>query len=225
MGAACAARLVDIVDVVLLVDRDEHARGTDRAPARTQPRRTLRRRHHRCRRTGTPGRPRRPTSARCARYHTRRASRRRWPTGTTCLQVDLVGSALLVEALLPLVTAGTAMVFFASIAPLIPLGDVDAAAAAALDDPLNPQLFDRLHDTLGPTIEDSGLAYMWAKRGVLRLVRREAIRMGRKGGRICSVSPGIIDTPMGRQEDAARAIPTHSSCNTRRWVAKVGPRK
>lgn len=31
-----------------------------------------------------------------------------------------------------------------------------------------------------------------------------SIRFGRRGARVCSVSPGIIDTPMGRQESAAR---------------------
>ena len=45
---------------------------------------------------------------------------------------------------------------------------------------------------------------MIAKRGVQRLVRREAVRFGRLGARINSVSPGIIDTPMGRQEAAAQ---------------------
>jgi NAD(P)-dependent dehydrogenase (short-subunit alcohol dehydrogenase family) len=44
------------------------------------------------------------------------------------------------------------------------------------------------------------MAYTWAKRGVQRLVRREAAAFGRLGARICSVTPGIIDTPMGRQE-------------------------
>ncbi len=77
-------------------------------------------------------------------------------------------------------------------------------ADSALDDPLDPHLLDRLRDIVGPSIEDSGLAYTWAKRGVHRLVQREAERIGRRGGRICSVSPGMIDTPMGRQEAAAR---------------------
>ena len=53
------------------------------------------------------------------------------------------------------------------------------------------------------------MAYMWAKRGVHRLVRREAVRFGRAGARICSVSPGIIDTAMGRQE--AAAYPTNDT--------------
>ncbi len=50
------------------------------------------------------------------------------------------------------------------------------------------------------------MAYAWAKRGVQRLVCREAVRWGRAGGRICSVSPGIIDTPQGRQEAAAQPL-------------------
>jgi NAD(P)-dependent dehydrogenase (short-subunit alcohol dehydrogenase family) len=59
---------------------------------------------------------------------------------------------------------------------------------------------------VGPSIEHSGAAYTWAKHGVLRLVRREAVRLGPAGARICSLSPGLIDTPMGRREAAAQPI-------------------
>ena len=59
-----------------------------------------------------------------------------------------------------------------------------------------------MHDALGDSVEDTGLAYMWAKRGVHRLVNHEAIRLGPLGARICSVSPGLIDTPMNEQEMA-----------------------
>jgi NAD(P)-dependent dehydrogenase (short-subunit alcohol dehydrogenase family) len=120
------------------------------------------------------------------------------------LTVDLVGTARLCAALSPLATAGTAFVCFASIAPLLAPYEPHAAAEAALADPLDPGLLDRLHGALGSTIEDSGMAYVWAKRGVQRLVQREAMSLGRRGARICSVTPGIIDTPMGRQEAAAR---------------------
>ena len=34
----------------------------------------------------------------------------------------------------------------------------------------------------------------------MRLVAREAVAWGARGARICSISPGIIDTPQGRQE-------------------------
>jgi NAD(P)-dependent dehydrogenase (short-subunit alcohol dehydrogenase family) len=50
------------------------------------------------------------------------------------------------------------------------------------------------------------MAYTWANRGVHRLVRREAGPFGRSGARICSVTPGIIDTPQGRQEAEAHDI-------------------
>ena len=63
---------------------------------------------------------------------------------------------------------------------------------------------EKIRDAVGPEIEDPGMAYTWSKRGVHRLVRREAVPFGQVGARICSVTPGIIDTPMGRQEAAAR---------------------
>jgi NAD(P)-dependent dehydrogenase (short-subunit alcohol dehydrogenase family) len=40
-----------------------------------------------------------------------------------------------------------------------------------------------------------------SKRGVQRLVRRHACEWGAKCGRIVSISPGIIDTGMGRLEN------------------------
>ncbi|MFI1708684.1 SDR family oxidoreductase [Streptomyces griseoruber] len=118
------------------------------------------------------------------------------------LIVDLVGTALLHEALRPLVTRGTAMVCFASMsADLVP-AEPPEAAEDALGEPLDPRFLDRLRAALGPSVEEPGTAYTWAKHGVRRLVRREAVRIGALGGRVCSVSPGIIGTPQGRQEAA-----------------------
>jgi NAD(P)-dependent dehydrogenase (short-subunit alcohol dehydrogenase family) len=114
--------------------------------------------------------------------------------------VDLVGTALLVDALRPLATVGTAIVCFASISASLAIPDVDQPADGALDEPLDADFLDRVREAIGPDLEDSGMAYTWAKRGVHRLVRREAAAYGRAGARICSVTPGIIDTPMGRQE-------------------------
>lgn len=126
------------------------------------------------------------------------------------LDVDLVGTALVIDALTPYVTAGTAAVCFASMAAhLMAAGTtVDAAVDAVLDDPLRDGFLDALRGAVGPGIEDSGLAYGWAKRGVQRLVRRTAVEWGPRGGRICSISPGMIDTPQGRQEAAAQPAMT-----------------
>ncbi|MES5817681.1 SDR family oxidoreductase [Streptomyces sp. RG80] len=116
------------------------------------------------------------------------------------LTVDLVGTALLAEALRPLATTGTATVCFASMAAHIGIPEPDPAADAALADPLAADFPDRLRGALGPAVEDPGVAYSWAKRGVHRLVRREAVRVGPVGARVCSVSPGIVATPQGLRE-------------------------
>jgi NAD(P)-dependent dehydrogenase (short-subunit alcohol dehydrogenase family) len=112
-------------------------------------------------------------------------------------QVNLVGSARVVHAFADAVGPGTAAVLFASSAGhlISPPPDV----AAVLDDPLAPDLLDRLRDR-GVDVSEPGLAYGYSKAGVMRLARRTAAPWWARGARITSVSPGIIDTPMGRQE-------------------------
>ena len=208
MGAACAARLVDLVDVAILVDTNED--GVAEAA------RTLSAENHRADVEPlcidiTDGDGLQRLASRVSELGSLRAVAHAAGISPTMadwravVTVDLAGTAMLIDTLFPLVNTGTAIVCFASIAPLLASGDVDAAVGAALDDPLDPNLLDRLHAALGTEIEDSGHAYFWAKRGVHRLVQREAVRFGRAGARICSVSPGIIDTPMNRQESAARS--------------------
>jgi NAD(P)-dependent dehydrogenase (short-subunit alcohol dehydrogenase family) len=73
-----------------------------------------------------------------------------------------------------------------------------------VDDPLSADLLDRVHEAIGPAVEDPGLAYVWAKRGVQRFAQQEAVRLGPVGARVCSISPGIVDTPQGQQEAASQ---------------------
>jgi NAD(P)-dependent dehydrogenase (short-subunit alcohol dehydrogenase family) len=122
------------------------------------------------------------------------------------LTVDLIGTAMLAEALRPLATVGTALVCFSSMAARLGASESVPAVDALLDDPLADGFLDHLRDTFGPNLEDTGLAYAWAKRGVQRLVRREAVRLGPVGARVCSISPGMIDTPQGRQEAESHPI-------------------
>jgi NAD(P)-dependent dehydrogenase (short-subunit alcohol dehydrogenase family) len=122
------------------------------------------------------------------------------------VRVDLVGSALVVDALTPFVEAGTAAVCFASMAALLLVPEGAPEVDPLLDDPLRASLLDDLRAAAGPGIEDPGVAYAWAKRGVQRLVRRTAVDWGTRGARICSISPGMIDTPQGRQEAAAQPM-------------------
>lgn len=50
------------------------------------------------------------------------------------------------------------------------------------------------------TLRCDATSYMLAKRGVMRLAERLAKPWGAKGGRVVAISPGLIDTAMGRLE-------------------------
>jgi NAD(P)-dependent dehydrogenase (short-subunit alcohol dehydrogenase family) len=120
----------------------------------------------------------------------------------TMFTVNLVGTAHLVDAFTPLVGDGSVAVCFASSsAHQVP---DDAALAAIVEDPRAPDLLERL----SAHITESGFGYAWSKRGVVQLVQQTAVAWGPLGARICSVSPGIIETPMGKQELAQQPMMT-----------------
>lgn len=118
--------------------------------------------------------------------------------GHRIFEVNLVALSKLLTAFEPTLTSGSAAVVFSSMSGhMMPADDrVDAI----LDDPEADDFLDRL-DELGIG-ENPGIAYGVSKRGVQRLAANRAVAWGRKGARIVSLSPGIIDTPMGRLEDA-----------------------
>jgi NAD(P)-dependent dehydrogenase (short-subunit alcohol dehydrogenase family) len=227
MGRACADRLADMVDVLLLVDRDDTAvtaaaaeltasLAATAAPAAIEPvvvdvtdRQALARLAARVDELGTLR-----AVAHAAGISPTMADWRR------IFAVDLVGTALLADALRPLATAATATVCFASMAPVLGITEPHPAADAALDAPLDDALLDKLRAAVGPAIEDPGMAYAWAKRGVQRFVQQEAVRLGPVGARICSISPGIVDTPQGRQE--AESHPFMDELVKRTPLGRVG---
>jgi NAD(P)-dependent dehydrogenase (short-subunit alcohol dehydrogenase family) len=114
----------------------------------------------------------------------------------TVLEVDLVGSVRITDALLPLVEPGSSAILIGSIAGY---SEVQPAVEKLLDDPLADGLFGAVEQALGQPL-DSATAYVLAKRGVIRLAERMAAPWGAKGGRSVTISPGLIDTPMGRLE-------------------------
>jgi NAD(P)-dependent dehydrogenase (short-subunit alcohol dehydrogenase family) len=115
----------------------------------------------------------------------------------TVLDVDLVGTARLTAALLPLAVPGSVVVCVASIGGQ--MGPLPAEVEEALSDPLAPDFQARMEAASSTPLEPGG-AYAMAKRGVIKLCEREASAWGARGGRIVSISPGIMDTPMGRLE-------------------------
>jgi NAD(P)-dependent dehydrogenase (short-subunit alcohol dehydrogenase family) len=113
------------------------------------------------------------------------------------LEVDLVGTQLLLDAFEPLGRPGTAAVCFSSSAAYAVAPFVDADQEALLADPLAPDFLDRATALVGG---DPGYAYALAKVGVIRAAARASRRWAARGGRVNSLAPGLIDTPMGRQE-------------------------
>ncbi len=111
-------------------------------------------------------------------------------------EVDLVGTQLVLDAFEDLVVTGSAAVCFSSSAAYQFGPFVDADHEALLRDPLAPDFLDRA----AGAVTDSGFAYGLAKVGVIRAAGRASVRWGARGGRVNSVAPGLIDTPMGRQE-------------------------
>ncbi|MGD0880151.1 MAG: SDR family oxidoreductase [Acidimicrobiales bacterium] len=201
IGAACAVRMLGAVDVLVLVDLDPEA--TAGAASRLTGSATV------CEPVAAdisdPAAVARIAEVvgRHGRLHRMAHAAGISPTMASwdrMLAVDLVGTALLVDAVRPLAVEGTAVVCIASMAAQLIASQADPAIDRIIDDPLGPSLLDDYRAARGTGAEDPGMAYSWAKRGVRRLVEREAAAFGRVGARICSVSPGTIDTPMGVQE-------------------------
>jgi len=117
-------------------------------------------------------------------------------------EVDLVGTQLLLDAFETLAEPGSAAVCFSSSAAYEVAPYVDRDQEAMLDDPLAPDFLDRA----AGTVSDSGFAYSLAKVGVIRAAARAAVRWGRRGGRVNSIAPGLINTPMQHQERAEHPI-------------------
>jgi len=119
--------------------------------------------------------------------------------GGRIYEVNLVGMARVLEAFEPTLGPGSVAVCFASMsAHMIP---ASPESDAILDDPTSATFFDDLA-ALGLDPDQSQIAYAFSKRGVIRLVQRRALAWGARGARLLSLSPGIIDTGMGRLEAA-----------------------
>ena len=115
------------------------------------------------------------------------------------VNVNLVGAILIEEALRPLMATGGAAVFISSLAAHSP--EARPAVLAALDEPLASGFLEQLESAVGGSMA-SGLGYSLSKLGLNRMVQRQAPAWGHLGARIVSLSPGLIDTPMGNLEDA-----------------------
>jgi NAD(P)-dependent dehydrogenase (short-subunit alcohol dehydrogenase family) len=112
------------------------------------------------------------------------------------VHVDVIGTAQLLDAFLPHVGPGTVAVCIASMAgTMTPLpADVEHLLASTPTAELVGLA------VLDPATMDSSSAYGIAKRANQVRVQAASLPWGANGGRVVSISPGIISTPMGQQE-------------------------
>lgn len=119
------------------------------------------------------------------------------------IEVDLVAAG----AVEPFLVAGAAAIFISSTgAQRCPH---DPQLAALLNNPLRPDLCERLHDLAGRELNFLK-AYFIAKRGVNQLAERLALTWGPRHIRAVSVSPGLIGSTMGRT--GGSQIPIYAGC-------------
>jgi len=116
----------------------------------------------------------------------------------TILKVDLYGTALVLEEFGNVIEAGGAGVVIASqsghrLPSLTP--EQDKALATA---PVEQLLSLAMLQT--GQVKDSLHAYQISKRGNSLRVMAEAVRWGKRGARINTISPGIIITPLAKDE-------------------------
>ncbi|MDN3239163.1 SDR family oxidoreductase [Glycomyces tritici] len=115
------------------------------------------------------------------------------------LRVDLLGTAHVLEAFGQVVAPGGAAVVVASMAGHM-AGGLDAESERTLAATPTQDLLD-LPFLVPFAAGDPGPAYSIAKRANLLRVQSAAVASwGERGARVNSISPGVISTPMGRQE-------------------------
>jgi NAD(P)-dependent dehydrogenase (short-subunit alcohol dehydrogenase family) len=113
------------------------------------------------------------------------------------LHVDLLGTALMLDAFGSVVAEGGAGVVISSMAgTMLPL-DPDLERRLALTPTAGLLDLPELAD--GP-LANSGHAYAVAKRANQVRVRAASVAWGKRGARVNSVSPGVIATSMGHEE-------------------------
>jgi NAD(P)-dependent dehydrogenase (short-subunit alcohol dehydrogenase family) len=116
----------------------------------------------------------------------------------TILRVDLYGTALVLEAFGNVIARGGAGVVIASQSghrlPPLSIAENMALATTPVEELLSLPFLQPQH------VADSLHAYQLSKRGNSLRVAAEAVRWGKRGARVNTISPGIIMTPLARDE-------------------------
>lgn len=109
--------------------------------------------------------------------------------------INLVGTANVIDAFQPHLGVGTSMVCIASMAGPMAMGSISAELQKHFA--LAPTASLLSHSELSDSV-DPGIAYSISKAANILRVHATATAFGQKGGRINSISPGLVYTPMGK---------------------------
>jgi NAD(P)-dependent dehydrogenase (short-subunit alcohol dehydrogenase family) len=124
-------------------------------------------------------------------------------TAATILDVNLRGTARIMNAAEGLLRQGSVGIFLASASGYRTAEE--PALMQVLENPLADDFFARFAE-VAPALQSSHLAYSASKRGVMRLVRQRAFTWGAKGARLLSVSPSLVATPMSLNEESRSPV-------------------
>jgi NAD(P)-dependent dehydrogenase (short-subunit alcohol dehydrogenase family) len=117
---------------------------------------------------------------------------------STILKVDLYGTALVLEEFGSTIASGGAGVVIASQSghrlPALPVEQNNALATTPVEELLE------LPFLQPDQVTDSLHAYQIAKRGNSLRVMAQAVRWGKRGARLNTISPGIVITPLAKDE-------------------------
>jgi NAD(P)-dependent dehydrogenase (short-subunit alcohol dehydrogenase family) len=112
----------------------------------------------------------------------------------TLLAVNYHGTSNVLDSFYPFLVSGSVAVCIASMSG-------HRKGLAAVDSALwAPRVPGNLDALVAAAHGQSRAAYALSKRGVMTLVEQLASHWAAKGARIVSISPGVVDTPMGQRE-------------------------
>lgn len=112
-------------------------------------------------------------------------------------EVNLVGTGIVLDEFIKLAVPGTVAVCISSMSGhMVPK---EGPYTTILKNPLAENVVETMEQM---SQGNPGAAYSLSKLGVILIVEDQAWAWGQKGARIVSISPGSINTPMGRQEAA-----------------------
>jgi NAD(P)-dependent dehydrogenase (short-subunit alcohol dehydrogenase family) len=113
------------------------------------------------------------------------------------MRVDLLGTALMLDAFGAVISSGGAGVFISSMAGM--MASLDPEFELRLATTPTEHLLE-LAELASGAISDPATAYVIAKRANQVRVRAASLAWGRRGARVNTISPGVISTPMGAAE-------------------------